>query len=125
MKKYFVTAIVILFLVLSAVFYSLRLYAPQYSFPVLMTGNAVVALLTITSYFLVTKQLDNRPAAFVRGVNASSFLKLFVCIIAILIYVMVNRPNVHKPTLFVLFGIYAAYTIVETWALSKLAKETK
>lgn len=125
MKKYFVLIVVILFLILSGIFYALGLYAPNFSISVLMTGNAVMALLTILSYFLITKQFDNKPAGFVRGVYASSLLKLFVCITAIMAYVMINKPNVHKPSLFVLFGIYAVYSIVETWLLSRLAKDTK
>lgn len=125
MKKYFVLIVVILFLVLSGIFYALGLYAQNYRLSVLMTGNAVMALLTILSFYLVTREFNNKPAGFVRGVYASSLLKLFVCIIAIMSYVLINKPNVHKPSLFVLFGIYAVYSIVETWLLSKLAKETK
>jgi hypothetical protein len=44
---------------------------------------------------------------------------------AILVYVLMFRSNVHKPSVFVLFGIYAVYTILETWALSKMARKDK
>lgn len=122
MKKYFILIVVILFLLLTAVFYALKTYAPQYSFGALMGGNVLMAILVLVSYFLVQAQIDKRPEAFVRGVYSSTFLKLLVCIGAILVYALVNKPNIHKPSLFILFGIYAVYSIVETWLLSRMAR---
>jgi hypothetical protein len=123
MKKFFVLIIVLLFLLLSAAFWIMRTAAPEYNFAVLMTGNITMALLSIITFYMVNAQVNKRPEAFVRGVYSSSFLKLLVCMAAILVYVLVNRPNVHKPSLFMLFGIYAVYSIVETWMLSRLARE--
>lgn len=125
MKNSFIVVILVIFLVLSGLFYALKLNAPAFNFVLLMTGNVVMALLSIISYILVTKQLAARPAAFVRGVYASSFLKLFVCMISILTYAMVNKPNIHKPTIFMLLGIYAVYSAAETIVLSNMARRVK
>jgi hypothetical protein len=125
MKRFFIPAIVILFVLLSAVFFVLKQNAPEYKFNVMMTGNVVMAVLSVASFFLVTKQIDNRPEAFVRGVYSASLLKLMVCMAALLVYVVMNRKEIHKPTIFVLMGIYAAYSIVETTLLSKMARGTK
>jgi hypothetical protein len=125
MKKNFIIVILALFCALSAVFYLLHQSAPQFSFPLLMGGNIVMAVLTILTHIIVTKQVSARPQAFVRGVYSATFLKLLVCIFGILGYVLINKPNIHKPSLFVLFGIYIIYTTVETLTLSKLAKGTK
>lgn len=125
MKKTFVASLVSVFIVLSAVFYWLRTIAPEYDFAALMTGNFVMALLAIVSFLLVTKQMHSKPNAFVRGVYASSFLKLFVCMVAIVAYALIKKPDVHKPSLFALFGIYAIYSAVETLMLSRLAREKK
>lgn len=125
MKKYFIPSVITVFVVLSAIFFFLKKSAPQFNFPVLMAGNVIMAALSLVTFFIVTKQMSSKPDAFVRGVYASSFLKLFVCMVAIVAYVMINRPHVHKPSLFVLFGIYAVYSIVETTLLSRLAKEVK
>jgi Na+/H+-translocating membrane pyrophosphatase len=125
MKRVFVTSVIALFIVLAIVFYWLRTIAPQYDFTVLMAGNVIMAAISFTTFFMVTKQLRGKPGAFVRGVYASSFLKLSVCVIAIVVYALVKRPDVHKPSLFMLFGIYAVYSAVETWLLSRLARETK
>jgi hypothetical protein len=125
MKKQFTLIIIVIFVLLTAVFYGINKAVPEYKFSVLMTGNVVMAVLSLVSYFLVVKQMNERPEAFVRGVYAGTFLKLLVCMAAILLYVMLNKPNIHKPSLFVLFGIYAVYTIAETWLLSKIAREAK
>ncbi len=125
MKGSYIAIVIIIFLVLSGVFYALKINAPEFSYGVLMTGNGVMALLSVISYVLVTKQIGARPDAFVRGVYASSFLKLFVCMISILTYAMVNKPNVHKPSLFMLLGIYVVYSATETIILSKMARNVK
>ncbi len=122
MRSRFVIITVIIFILLTAVFYALKIYAPEYSFVVLESGNVLLAVLSLSSYFIVEKQKESRPQAFVRGVYSASFLKLMVCMVSILVYVLLNRSHIHKPTVFVLFGIYAIYTISETLVLSKLVR---
>ena len=100
----------------------MRTYAPDYRFVTLEAGNFDLAILSLFSYFIVKKQMNGNPQAFVRGVYSASFLKLMVCMVSILAYVMINRQHIHKPTVFVLFGIYAVYTTMETLLLSKVVK---
>jgi hypothetical protein len=123
MKGRYVTVTLIVFVLLSAIFFALRMYAPEFHFADLEIGNVVMAGLSLMSYFIVKKQMDGRPQAFVRGVYSASFLKLMVCMVSILVYVLLNRAHIHKPSVFVLFGIYIVYTIMETWLLSKLVRE--
>jgi hypothetical protein len=125
MKKQFIIIILVIFVVLAGIFYAMQVYAPQYHTTALHVGNVVMAMLSIISYYLVMGQIKSRPQAFIRGVYSSSFLKLMVCIIAIVTYAMVNKATLHKPTLFTLFGIYAVYSIIENWMLSRLAREVK
>ena len=107
---------------LTAVFYAMRTFAPDFHFLALETGNTIMAILCLSSYFIVKKQMNGRPQAFVRGVYSASFLKLMVCMVSILVYVLLNRAQVHKPSVFVLFGIYAIYSIAETMLLTKTVK---
>ena len=123
MKTKFIITIVIIFIVLSAGFYALKIYAPDYKFITLECGNLVMAILSLSTYIIVEKQKTARPQAFVRGVSGASFLKLMVCMVSILVYVLLNRSHIHKPSVFVLFAIYTVYTIIETTALSKLVRE--
>lgn len=117
--------ILLTFLLLTAIFYAVSLAVPHYLFPVLMGGNTLMAALSLLTGIMVGRQLNERPEAFVRAVFGATFLKLMVCLTAILLYVLLYRDDIHKPTLFVLFGIYAAYTAVETVLLSRLAKQAK
>lgn len=125
MKKTFFLLTIAAFILISAVLAALRIYAPAYNYTVLMTGNVVLALLSIISFTVVTRQINDKPDAFVRGVYASTFLKMIISMFAILIYVFINRGSLHKPTIFSLMGIYAVYSAIETWLLSKMARETK
>lgn len=125
MNKKFLAAILIAFVVLSIVFLMMKTYLPNFRFPVLMTGNIIMAALSLGSYLIIIRRLDGQPSAFVRGVTSASFLKLMVCMIGLLAYVLVNKPDVHKPTVFALFGIYIVYTAIETALLSKQAREAK
>lgn len=122
MSKTFIGAIIIAFAVLSGIFFYMKTAMPAFDFNVMMSGNVLMAVLSLASYYMVTKQIKSRPEAFVRGVYSGTFLKLMVCMAAILIYVLANKPNIHKPTLFVLFGIYAVYSVIETTILSKMAR---
>lgn len=123
-NTYFIS-IVIVCLILAACIYGIEQQWPAFSFNVLMTGNVLMAILSFLSFVIVRKQMHDRPQAFVRGVYSATFLKLMVCMAALLIYVLIDRKNIHKPSLFVLFGIYAAYTAVETIFLQHVAREPK
>lgn len=122
MNKGFLGLTVLIFILLTAVFFPLN---NGFDTNALLIGNALMAVLSLTSYAMIVKQMSARPQAFVRGVSGASFLKLFVCVIGILIYVMIKKPHVHKPTIFVLMGIYAVYTITETIFVQRLARKTK
>jgi hypothetical protein len=123
MKIPYVLVTLTIFTVLSAVFFALQMYAPDFRFVPLEMGNAIMAGLSLLSWLLVKKQMNGRPQAFVRGVYSASFMKLMVCMVAMLVFVLLNRTHIHRPTVFVLFGIYIIYTVMETWLLSKIVRD--
>lgn len=125
MKNYFIIVIFVLLGLLSGLFLWLRETMPEYDFEAMMTANVIMAALSLITWLMVKAKLNGRPQSFVGGVFSSTFLKLFVCIVGILGYAMVNKPNVHKPTLFVMFGIYIVYSAAETIMLQKLARQAK
>ncbi len=69
MKKKFITTIVSLFVLLCVAFYALHFYLPDYRLAVLIGGNALMAALSLSSFLLVSNQMNKRPQAFVRGVR--------------------------------------------------------
>lgn len=123
MKQKFIIITIVIFIFLSVVFFAMQPYAPEYRFVSLEAGNFVMAFLSICSYLIVQNQQKQNTQAFIRGVSGASFLKLMVCMVSILVYVLLNRSHIHKPTVFVLFGIYAVYTIMETLMLSKMVRK--
>jgi hypothetical protein len=122
--KYLIT-VGALCVLMSALIFILHHFIPAYSLYFLCGGNLFMALLSVISYLLVVMQLNKRPEAFVRGVFAGTFFKILICMFTLLIYVVVNRHNLYKPALFVLFGVYAVYTYAETNILFRMAKNVK
>jgi hypothetical protein len=125
MKKQFITTFATIFVLLTIGLYLLQHLIPAYCFAVLETGNVIMFVLSMVACFLVNSQIGRPGGAFMRGVSGASFLKLIVCMVAVLIYVVTQRATLHKPSIFVLFGIYAIYTTSETLLLSKLARTVK
>lgn len=125
MKKRFIIAAVASFIIIGGGLFGLRTAAPEYSFELLSIGNLVLFALSLISFILVTRQDQHHASSFIRGVYASTFMKLMICMVAIVTYIALNKDNIHKPSIFVLFGIYAVYSIIETMSLSKIARQPK
>ena len=123
MNKKPIIVIIALFIVLSVTFKMITSQFPDYRFAVLEGGNILMAVLSLASYLMVANTLNASPNAFVRGIMGATMLKLFVCLASMLMYVVLNRPNIHKPSIFVLFGVYAVYTVVETAAVTGISKK--
>lgn len=122
MKRTFVVAMVVVFALLSITFIALGIYAPQFQTTALHTANVIMLSLSLCAYVLVNKKIAERPQAFVQGVYSASLLKLMVCMVAMLGYVLLHKDKLHKPTIFALLGIYAIYSATETILLSKSAR---
>jgi len=126
MRRQFVVAIIIILLVLDVAFRVLGNYDPQYHVTALEISNIIMASLSLAAYALVNKRIvGNNPHAFVRGVYSASLLKLMVCMVAVLAYVLLNRSHIHKASVFMMFGVYAVYSATETILLSRAAKTKK
>lgn len=88
-----------------------------------MLGNILLAGVTALSYFYSHKGITaNNNNAFVRLVYLSTFLKLMVCAIAVLIYAYFYRDKLTIGSLIFFFFLYILYTVIETWSLMKVAK---
>lgn len=88
-----------------------------------MVGNIILALVTALSFYFCRKGMKMQSGhAFVRGVFISTFLKLLICAIAVLVYVILFKEYVTKGTLIFFFFLYILYTVLETVSLMKVAK---
>jgi hypothetical protein len=90
---------------------------------VLIIGNAVLFVITLGS-FLITKRGFNttNQHKFLRGVYGGIMIKLFLCMIAAIVYIAIYKSHVNKAALFTLMGLYLVYTFIEISALTKLLK---
>lgn len=122
MNKSLILALLVVLVAIAAGAYALCGANPLFSFPVLMGANALMFLISIATFFIVQKTFRDRPEAFVRGVMSGAMIKMFACATGILIYAALNKAHIYKPQLFLLLGIYAIYSTVETIVLSRMAK---
>ncbi|KAA2240224.1 hypothetical protein F0L74_29095 [Chitinophaga agrisoli] len=101
-----------------------RLLDAGMHFNVLLIGNLLLAGITGLSYFMSRKGLAAaNNHVFVRSVYGSTFSKLMCCMVGILVYVLINRPNVSRATIFTLMFLYLVYTVFETLSLYRLLKK--
>lgn len=93
---------------------------------VVMAGNAILFVITLISFLLSLRGLNNpNPHAFIRAVYLSVMLKLFVCMIAAFIYISIHKAGLNKPALFTSMGLYLVYTFMEVGVLMKMLKQKK
>jgi hypothetical protein len=116
-------ALIIVCALLTAVLLILFRQRPEYDLTALLTANGIMFILSLAAWAILKRNVGERPQAFVRGVYGATMLRLFVCLVGIISYAMIKRPAVHKPTLFIMFGIYAVYTVIETMTFSQQARK--
>ncbi len=93
---------------------------------VLLIGNLIIFIAVILSYFISIRNPNNKNAqSVVRSVYGSTMLKLMICIIAAVAYIILSEGNVNKPALFFCMGLYLVYTFVEVSIVTRVLKESK
>jgi Ca2+/Na+ antiporter len=93
---------------------------------VLIIGNLLLFVITVITFFLAIKAMDNpNPQVFIRSVYGSIMIKMFICIIAALIYIATFKTQINKPALFTCMGLYLVYTFIEVSIVTKLLKHQK
>jgi hypothetical protein len=121
-------SIVIVFILLNGLFITGKNFLERNGFnqSVLIVGNLILFLVTIISFLFSRRGLLTEKAqAFVRSVYLSIMVKLFICVVAALIYIFLFRKNLNKPALFTCMGLYLVYTFIEVSVLTKMLKQKK
>jgi len=94
-------------------------------FRVLLGGNVLLFGVTAISFLLYAKALrSNNPHAFVRMMYGSLLVKMFVCLLATLIYAWFAGRSVNKNAIFGCFGLYILYTWLEVKILIAMSKKS-
>lgn len=126
MSKRFPVVIAILVVLVGVTIVMLGSFDPKFHVNALHIANIIMAVLSFAAYSLLNKPTaEGKPHAFVRGVYSASLLRMMVCMVGVLVYVVMNRNGIHKQSVFAMFGIYAVYSATETILLSKTARTTK
>jgi hypothetical protein len=88
---------------------------------ILLIANTLFFILGIITFRIQQKALqNNNPNVFIRSVMSVMMIKMFVCVIAVLIYVLSNRESYSTASIFAGVFLYFVYLMVEVNVLLKL-----
>jgi len=91
---------------------------------VMLGGNALFFLISIFSFFIQRRGLQNKnPHVFVRSVMTGMLMKMLVCIIAVIAYVYLSGSAYNKRGIFITLFFYLLYLAVEVAVVMKMNKK--
>jgi len=92
----------------------------------ILGGNLILFFVTAVSFYLYRKALlASSTQIFLRNVYSGMLLKLFICMMAALIYISSSDGQLNKPGLFTVMFLYLLYTFLEVAILLKQSKQIK
>ncbi len=115
--------LVILFTLISGllVAFSSALHSKGFNIDVLIYANIILIAISLISYFMQAKALQNKnPNVFIRSVMGGMMLKMFICVIAVFLYVSLAGSQYNKRSVFAALLLYLAYLAIEVGVLMKL-----
>ena len=90
----------------------------------LLAANVILFFITFLGFYVQTKGVRSTNVnAFVRGVYSSLLIKMFIIVVAIVIYILVMGGKTDKLSILTAMGIYIIYTAVEVVQLMKIARK--
>ena len=96
------------------------------NFNLVITSNCLLFCLSTLILRIQQKGLNNKnPNAFIQSIMLGMLLKMFVCVIAVLIYVLISKSGINKNGLLLSMFLYLIYLAVEVSAISKINKQRK
>jgi ABC-type spermidine/putrescine transport system permease subunit II len=99
--------------------------AMQINHLVIVFGNALLFLLTMFTLWLHLKAINNKnPNVLLRSVMLSTFIKLIVMGVGVLLYVAyIPKENRSRLTIIAIMILYLCYTMIEVKAILKKNKK--
>ena len=119
--------IAVIFIVVSLLVIALKYLVKDSGslFDVLVLGNLVLYVATFFSFNFYLKAINNKNTlGFLKMVYAAMFLKMGICIAAVLVYAFTVKP-VSKAAVLIFFGLYFIYTFTEIKIVTRLNKQQK
>ena len=121
-------SILILFVSINILCILIFLFYPieSINFNLVFTSNCLLFCLSTLILRIQQKGLNNKnPNAFIQSIMLGMLLKMFVCVIAVLIYVLMSKSGINKNGLLLSMFLYLIYLAVEVSAISKINKQRK
>lgn len=118
-----VLPLVILFTLISGllVTFSAALKSKGFDIEVLVYANILLMLVSLVAFFLQARALDNKnPNVFIRSVMGGMMMKMFICVIAVFVYVSMAGSTYNKRSLFAALFLYLIYLAIEVGVLMKM-----
>ena len=118
----------ILFVTINILCILILLFYPieSINFNLVITSNCLLFCLSTLILRIQQKGLNNKnPNAFIQSIMLGMLLKMFVCVIAVLIYVLISKSGINKNGLLLSMFLYLIYLAVEVSAISKINKQRK
>ncbi|MFT4204970.1 MAG: hypothetical protein QM610_13790 [Chitinophagaceae bacterium] len=123
-KSYF--NLLLLFVLTSTVClgFKYKQYDDRVNYDVLEAGNVLLFVLSLICNWMHIKAMErDSPNAFVRSIQASFLLKLFVLVTATFVYVYITGSNRNAPAIFICMGLYVVYTVLEVRSAYQLVNK--
>ena len=90
---------------------------------VLMVANCLFFITALLVLRMQRKAMANaNPNVFIRSVMGGVMIKMFVCLAAVMAYVLLSGKYFNKPSVFIAMVIYLVYLGVEVAIVMKLNK---
>lgn len=119
----FLLPLVGIFVLITAFIFALKSMLTSYNVDtsVLLAANLIFLLTNIIVFIFQHKALSHtNPNVFVRSVIAGMMVKMFVCAIAVVAYVVAIGDNYNKKAVFISLFFYLIYLAVEVAILMRL-----
>ena len=126
MRRNKLSPLVLLFVMLNTLFIVFRKKWEAWGIDsqVLIIGNLFLFAITFVSFLIAKKGLQAKnPHAFMRSINGSIMVKMFLTIIAAGIYIAIYKKELNKGGLFICMGLYLIYTFLEVSILTRMLRQ--
>jgi hypothetical protein len=127
-KKRPLQPFLIIFLIINGLLYLFKTRLAGWHIEPLIAlgGNLILFSGSVLSFLLFRKGLAHPSSyGFVRMLYAGILLKMGICIIAVLIYAILETGKVNKGAILLCFGFYFIYSFSEVKILTSLSKLQK
>ncbi len=91
----------------------------------LIVANLLLFIISLASFIVLrNSSTQTNTIKFMKGFYGSFILKFFLVAVVAFAYIMIEKKNINKPSLFVALGLYAIYTIIEISSLQRILRKS-